>query len=77
MSKVLSQNEGPSTACAANYPILAPTALGHRYCRQGDPRIGQLYLRNGGGGILYKMDRGEVAHQRKLHLNQKILPAKY
>jgi hypothetical protein len=40
MSKVLSQDEGPGTAGAANRPILASTVMGHRYRWKIEPRVG-------------------------------------
>jgi hypothetical protein len=40
MSKVLSQDEGPDIASAANHPVLASTVVGHRYHWKVDPRAG-------------------------------------
>jgi hypothetical protein len=42
MSKVHSQDKGPSIVGAANCPVLAPTAVGHQYRWKVDSRAGQL-----------------------------------
>jgi hypothetical protein len=37
LSKVLTQDEGPGAASAANHHIMAPPAVGHQHCRQVAP----------------------------------------
>jgi hypothetical protein len=76
LSKVLTQDEGPGTASAANHHIMAPLAVRHQHCRQVNPHIGQLHLRRSDSQILRKMGGSEALHQCKHRINQKALLTK-
>jgi hypothetical protein len=47
MLKVLSQDEGPVIAGAANCPVLAPIVVGHQHHWKVDSHIRQLHLHSG------------------------------
>jgi hypothetical protein len=64
VSKILSKDEGPNVASTVNCAIVALAEVGHQHCQKVDPNARQLYFRNSSGGVLYKMDRSETAHQR-------------
>jgi hypothetical protein len=44
VSKIFSQDEGPSTANTINRPVVALTEMRHRHCRKVDPSAGQLHF---------------------------------
>jgi hypothetical protein len=70
-TKTLAQ---PVQLIAPSWPL---QWLGHRHCRQVNPRTGQLHLHHSGSRILHKMGGSEALNQCKLCINQKVLLAKH